>query len=235
MLFLFVHYLFALNGNSIDNLRKKFVTSGGILYKEGVLPQDDLQTIRTEVDALSSSFSPERSSVASLRTGAVLTSESSTFRIVSDKNGAFHRIVNRIMKSFDDDKEYELSEVVPLEVRRYGSVGSGMAWHKDDVLFDPCQIEIVFTLDNNSNCRTMWKENLPKNQESDDEQTKIYEVETEPNSAIFLQAGGVEHCVSSLKVGERTILKFAFVRRGSQVREDAKAVLGQFMSKNSLG
>jgi len=55
---LFLHYLFALNGNSIDNLRKKFVTSGGILYKEGVLPQDDLQTIRKEVDALSSSFSP---------------------------------------------------------------------------------------------------------------------------------------------------------------------------------
>jgi len=139
------------------------------------------------------------------------------------------------MKSINDNEEYELSDVVPLEVRRYGSVGSGMAWHKDDVLFDPCQVEIVFTLDNNSNCRTMWKGKMPKSQESDGEQTKIYEIETEPNSAIFLQAGGVEHCVSSLKVGERTILKFAFVCRDSQVREDAKAVLGQFVSKNSLG
>jgi len=56
--FLIVHYLFAFNDNNIDKLRKKFVTSGGILYKEGVLPQADLQTIRKEVDALSSSLSP---------------------------------------------------------------------------------------------------------------------------------------------------------------------------------
>ena len=101
-----------------------------------------------------------------------------------------------------------------------------MAWHTDDILFDPPQIEVVFTLDNNSNCKTMWKE---QRSGTISNIVKLREVETEPNSALFLKAGGVEHCVSSLQRGTRTILKMVFVRRNALIIKDtASEVLGQF-------
>jgi len=86
-----------------------------------------------------------------------------------------------------------------------------MEWHVDDVLFDPPQVEVVFTLENTSDCRTMWK--LPDG--------SIRTVETEKNSAILLAAGGAEHCVSSLKNGKRVILKCMFVH------QDAIPVVGK--------
>lgn len=75
-----------------------------------------------------------------------------------------------------------------------------MAWHRDDVLYDPPQIEIVYTVENTSDCATMWKVG-----------SQLYSQETHPNSLLMLQAGGPEHCVTSLKRGRRVILKCAYI------------------------
>lgn len=85
-----------------------------------------------------------------------------------------------------------------------------MEWHIDDILYNPSQIEVVLTLENNSDCYTMWK---PLNGD-------IQSVQTTPNSALILKSGGVEHKVSPLKVGRRVILKLAFVRKGAAVLDD---------------
>ena len=85
-----------------------------------------------------------------------------------------------------------------------------MEWHIDDVLYNPSQIEIVLTLENNSDCFTMWK---PYNKE-------IQSVQTTPNSGLILKSGGVEHKVSPLKVGKRVILKMAFVKEKAVILED---------------
>ena len=98
-----------------------------------------------------------------------------------------------------------MSENIPVEIRVYERSGASMAWHQDDVLYDPPQIEVVFTVDNTSNCETMWKIGVD-----------LHSQETHPNSILFLQAGGPEHCVSSLKWGKRVILKCAYVKRGAK-------------------
>ena len=106
-----------------------------------------------------------------------------------------------------------------------------MEWHIDDVLYEPKQIEVVLTIDNTSDCRTMWKphdrpiipnnNNNNKNHHSNNNESKekyeIRSTQTTPNSALILEAGGVEHKVSSLKVGKRAVLKTAFARERGAV------------------
>ena len=38
----------------------------------------------------------------------------------------------------------------------YEQKGAGMEWHIDDVLYNPEQIEVVYTVDNTSDCSTLW-------------------------------------------------------------------------------
>ena len=99
-----------------------------------------------------------------------------------------------------------------------------MEWHIDDILYKPEQIEVVLTLENNSDCCTMWRPHdqpstLMMETKNDNNQKMMkYNVQSEqttPNSALILKAGGVEHKVSPLTVGKRTILKMAFVREGA--------------------
>ncbi len=109
-----------------------------------------------------------------------------------------------------------------------------MEWHKDDALYDPEQIEVVLTIENDSDCCTKWElSNNDDNTHDDFDSTRI-EVETEPNSALLIKAGpdGVPHFVSSLKSGRRTILKFVFIQEGAQLLDEAKFHVNQFTLSN---
>lgn len=88
-----------------------------------------------------------------------------------------------------------------------------MEWHIDDVLYKPEQIEVVYTIDNVSDCMTLWHSQEQQQSLVNDEKQKslIHSVQTTPNSAILIKAGSVMHKVSPLTVGKRTILKMAFV------------------------
>jgi hypothetical protein len=101
----------------------------------------------------------------------------------------------------------------------YDKLGAGMDWHVDDVLYDPPQLEVVWTLENTSDCTTRWitggKEAI---------------VETDPNSVLLLQAGGVSHRVTSLKRGRRTIVKCAFCSKHAVFRQDE--MVKQFATSN---
>lgn len=116
-----------------------------------------------------------------------------------------------------------------FKVRVYEQMGAGMEWHIDDTLYNPEQIEVVYTVDNTSDCCTLWcphdqqqqqREPLLPTTNNDCEHQKqkkqkynnIQSVQTTPNSALIIKAGGVKHKVSPLTVGKRTILKMAFVR-----------------------
>ena len=103
---------------------------------------------------------------------------------------------------------YQLSTDVPVELRVYEKPGAGMDWHVDDVLYDPTpQLEVVLTLENTSDCRTMFKVSGISN--VCDNNVQI--VETDVNSSLIILAGGAPHCVTSLKHGTRAILKCAYV------------------------
>ena len=108
---------------------------------------------------------------------------------------------------------------IQFQVRVYEKQGAGMDWHVDDVLYNPPQVEVVWTLENTSDCTTRWITG-----------GKEVIVETDPNSLVLLQAGGVSHCVTSLKRGRRVIVKCAFCSEHAVFRQGA--MVTQFTTSN---
>jgi hypothetical protein len=123
------------------------------------------------------------------------------------------------------------NKLVPVEVRVYQQRGAGMEAHYDVVLFAPEQMEVVFTLENTSDCVTRWWEEVSRDSGGvsngggslDDIAGTTgggcwKQVETEANSAILLRAGprGARHAVSPLKnKGKRVILKLVYVEENA--------------------
>jgi hypothetical protein len=90
---------------------------------------------------------------------------------------------------------------IPIDYRVY-EIGGSMNWHRDTILSrDYPQIEIVFTLENNSDSTTEWL---------DDDTNEIHSIWTSPNSIVITQGGGVYHRVLPVKKGSRSIIKIAY-------------------------
>jgi len=95
----------------------------------------------------------------------------------------------------------ELCTEIPIEYRVYGP-GSSMNWHTDrQMLPHQLQYECVITLKNTSDSETLLK--LGR---------KIQPLRPEPNSLFVVRAKGIQHSVSPLTKGSRSILKVAFKR-----------------------
>lgn len=175
--------------------------SAGVIYRKSVFTNEELATIRREIQKHKNRMQDEcASSIAQHRLGTALDLDSPVVDIL--RSGSLKDLVEKVVGG-----PCELSTNLPVEVRAYARKGAGMAWHVDDVLYDPPQIEVIWTLENDSDCQTLWKENSSSN--------VLHSVETEPNSVILLLAGGAPHCVTHLKHGSRVILKFAFVKQGA--------------------
>eukprot|EP00571_Detonula_confervacea_P006831 CAMPEP_0172316826 /NCGR_PEP_ID=MMETSP1058-20130122/29654_1 /TAXON_ID=83371 /ORGANISM="Detonula confervacea, Strain CCMP 353" /LENGTH=308 /DNA_ID=CAMNT_0013031241 /DNA_START=275 /DNA_END=1201 /DNA_ORIENTATION=+ len=233
-------------------LQQKYKRAGGVLYKQSILTPHEYAIIVNELQSLNLKLMEEDgSSFATNRVGAQIASSSEIYRVLSScgddaemEEGSLCRLINRLadQDDFNDENNIDCREFgkmilapdIPIEIRVYEKTGAGMEWHIDDILYQPEQIEVVLTLENTSDCSTMWK---PHDQqlsaaESDNnndghycEQEQhhhppkyaIQSAQTTPNSALILKAGGVEHKVSPLTVGKRTILKMAFVREGAVI------------------
>ena len=159
----------------------------------------------------------ERSSIAQHRLGATLTRDQTSETIQILEDGSIYKLVQRLADSSHNNdfgkRKIELAPEIPVEVRLYEQVGASMAWHRDDIMYDPPQLEVVFTLENNSDCVTMWK--MQANNANAQNNEEIHSQETNPNSLLLLLAGGPDHCVTSLKRGRRAILKCAYVYEGA--------------------
>ncbi|CAB9504412.1 expressed unknown protein [Seminavis robusta] len=177
--------------------------SSGVMYKKSVFSRDELSIVRAEILALNQLQDECSSSIAQKRRGTMVSTSSSIFPVL--QSGSLHRLVEASVGA-----PVELSLHVPVEIRVYEQQGAGMSWHVDDVIYDPPQIEVVWTLENNSDCQTLWK----------DQHDTVKSVETEPNSAILIAAGKAPHCVTSLKYGKRIILKLVYIQKGAQYRVD---------------
>jgi len=195
----------------------------------------------------------DSSSFATNRIGAAIGKDTEIYRVLSSEEGSLSKLIN-VLEGTEmvgrEDEETEFSQTgkkkmvlapeIPIEVRIYEKNGAAMEWHVDDVIYHPTQIEVVLTIDNTSDCQTMWKPHdrllsdsppdattkieasieSSKTTISSPSTTKRYKIEstqTTPNSAIILRAGGVEHKVSPLSSGKRTILKMAFVREDANL------------------
>ena len=90
----------------------------------------------------------------------------------------------------------------PIEFRVYPTGSQGMKCHKDTLLYEKPQYEMVYTIENESDSYTNWYSYLGWN-------NKIY---TKPNSLIIVKAQENIHCVSSINEGYRTILKLIYTQ-----------------------
>lgn len=93
------------------------------------------------------------------------------------------------------------ADAIPVEYRQYPIGSQGMVWHRDTCLVGR-QYECVYTVTNTSDSLTLYKDMFGR----------IHSVRTEPNSLIVVQAGGAEHAVTPVTIGERSIVKFACLK-----------------------
>ena len=220
-------------------LQKQYEKAGGILYRQSVLSQEEFDVCRRELSSLIGKGGSLRladettSSVASNRVGGRIPPDSAIADVLRNPKGSISRLINEVEGKVEGDDDGDghilvLSEDVPVEVRIYEKEGAGMEWHVDDVLYSPSQVEVVLTMENTSDCITIWEEG----EEGESSSTRV-EAETTPNSAILIKAGGARHKVSSLKNGRRVILKFVYVQRGATLIEGAEQHTQQFASSSS--
>ena len=98
---------------------------------------------------------------------------------------------------------------LPVEYRQYPSDSSGMAWHKDLLLTQPRQVEMVYTVHNhNRNTRLVWKTRGKKKME----------LRPRAGDVVFVLPNRTEHKVTSMRGGggTRAILKFIAHPRGAR-------------------
>ena len=96
----------------------------------------------------------------------------------------------------------------PIEFRIYPEGSSGMKCHKDTLLYEEPQYEMVYTIENESDSYTNWYSYFGWN-------NKIY---TKPNSLIIVKAQGNIHCVSPVNKGFRKILKLIYTQTNNYNR-----------------
>jgi len=219
-------------------LKKQYQKAGGILYRQSVLSQEEFDACKRELVSLIGKGGSLRltdettSSVASNRVGGRIPPDSGIVDILRNPKGSISRLINEVEGGAGwgggGGSNLVLSSDVPIEVRIYEMTGAGMEWHVDDVMFAPNQVEVVLTIENTSDCVTIWEEGS-----RGDLYPRRVEVETSSNSAILIKAGGVRHKVSALKNGRRVILKFVYVFEGSTLVEGAEHHMKQFASSSS--
>ena len=176
----------------------------GAVMISNFLPTAIFEALRSECRALKGAMKKEAGSMAVGRMARVLDRRVTIFDTMS------HAAVARVNKACADGLFY-MSEF-PAEVRLY-KVGSSMDWHRDDLLYDQPQCEVVLTLENTSDSETQWM---------DETSGEIQAHWTPPNSALLVRAGptGAQHRVSELHRGERLILKVVCAQEGSRRAAD---------------
>ena len=120
------------------------------------------------------------------------------------KNKKFINTVKNIKNNDYKIKEYPS---FPIEYRKYFTGSKGMNWHIDTSLFKPDAYEVVLTLDNSSDSRFEWIEN-----------GILKSLSPKQNDLVIVRPQSVQHRVTPINTGERTILKFVieFIDKNNQ-------------------
>jgi hypothetical protein len=166
-----------------------------VYFFTNVLPQEEYDNILEECKLLQPYLVEENTAIANRKT------------IVIDKNSYLNNIfygvkfLNYLHKILGF--RVKPSNNLPIEFRIYEK-GGKMDWHRDyvDKVVKNCpQIEIVFTLENTSDSKTVW---------IDDNTNIKHDIITENNSIIITQGNGAYHMVTPVFVGYRSIIKIAY-------------------------
>ena len=91
----------------------------------------------------------------------------------------------------------EDARIFPVDLRVYRG-GASMGWHKDEVLYEEPQLEVVLTLENTSDSQTRWER----------ADGSVRGAWLPPNSLLLVKAEGATHGVTTVRRGDRLIAKF---------------------------
>ena len=166
----------------------------GALYSHNFLEPYDFDAVRREVRRLRGKMKKEKDSIAVNRHGCCLDGGSIAHECLTSERTA--RRLNALL----GDGPLRPGDY-PIEARVYKR-GGEMEWHRDDVLYAEPQVELVLTLENDSDSQTQWV----------DAAGTLHAEWTEPNCLLCVRAGagGALHRVTPAKRGERTILKAVY-------------------------
>lgn len=111
------------NHNMLFSNDAKRFRKYGIIYKTSVLSRENFEKIQCDLSNMSLSIVKETTnSVAHGRSGAHIPSSSLTASILSDSSGEISKLINDITES---DVSWNISTVVPIELRIYDKKGAG--------------------------------------------------------------------------------------------------------------
>jgi len=182
--------------------KAQFVDNHYIIYKDNFLTQEMYQLVQNEAERLwrSPELEPNCNLDGADRTGGYVLDVpmrgSSLYELFYGSE-EFRRWVSRIngQQMFPSD--------FPLELREYPSGSTGMACHRDLLMYTNAtlDLEFVYTIDNHGSCVSTYT-NL---------RGETTEVHTKGNSLIMVRPNAAMHCVKPSTGGHRTILKFIYV------------------------
>lgn len=112
----------------------------------------------------------------------------------------YHKKYVDLLQGYIEPKIYPSD--FPIEHRFYPDDSQGMKWHKDTLLYEKPQYEAIFTITNESESKTQWR----------DKNGNLQELWTKPNSILVVKAQGYEHQVTPPVIGEREILKLIYTQ-----------------------
>jgi hypothetical protein len=193
-----------------------------IRYRRNIFSKQELQIIQEDLMQYLGKLEPETSStVAHGRRGKVLPRDSPTVHMF--QQGSLVNWINETTGQLHHPHHFSTwqlrHEEVPVEIRSYEQSGAGMSWHTDDVLYTPHpQLEVVWTLENTSDCQTLYRTGQ---KDKSSITTAIESIQTENNSVLLVPAGGPEHCVTSLQRGKRIIVKGVYALQDCQLLPNA--------------
>jgi hypothetical protein len=167
------------------------------LYVPEFLTSSDRQHLLDELSKLQ--FNDENNQMAPGRLRTYIVPGTNTHRIFTSPE------VLRYMSYVFGEQLTSGAHILPIEYRKYPIGAKGMLWHRDSCMIGN-QYECVYTLTNTSDSETLYKDFFGR----------VHRVWAEPNSLIVVRAGGVEHAVTPVTKGERTILKFVCIKASSE-------------------
>ncbi len=190
----------------------------GIAFVQGFLEPSIFERVAGDARKVRGNLRRAKQNLAEGRLGCVLDSRSGAYQLLQSE-ATCERLVRCTGQPLQPAD-------FPIELRHY-CTGGEMGWHRDDVLFEPAQCEVVLTLENTSDSETEWI----------DAAGEVHSCWTPPNSAIIVRAGdaGARHRVRMLRRGERTILKLVFASAGAERSDEFWTHVDRFHGLRSRG
>lgn len=182
------------------------------------LPPEAAAAVARECRALRPRLAPELNCIASGRLGCYLSNRSATHAALSDP-GLAKKLTRRLRSRLP-----LVPASYPMELRHYPR-GASMPWHSDEALYAEPQWELIYTVDNDSDSETEWR----------DAAGRLHGAWTPPGSLLCVRAEGWQHRVTGVRRGSRLIVKLCYTVEGATVLPSFAQNLGRAAYDRSGG